>query len=116
MEMMVDYNKVYKADRKNNGTQIVVIEPGLESRKLNHICRHSPDGFEWGYGGSGPSDLALSILIDAVGPVLAEQYYQQFKWSFIANQPREGFEIKLSEVLDFIHNDTALALIDNQAP
>ena len=26
---------------------------------------HSPIGFEWGYGGSGPADLALNILLAA---------------------------------------------------
>jgi len=26
------------------------------------ICYHSPAGFEWGYAGSGPADLALNIL------------------------------------------------------
>ena len=26
---------------------------------------HSPTGFEWGYGGSGPADLALNILLAA---------------------------------------------------
>ena len=25
------------------------------------VVHHSPTGFEWGYGGSGPSDLALNI-------------------------------------------------------
>lgn len=35
---------------------------------LEHrLVRHSPDGFAWGYGGSGPSDLALNMLIDALG-------------------------------------------------
>ncbi len=28
---------------------------------------HSPSGFEWGYGGSGPADLALNILLAATG-------------------------------------------------
>ena len=26
------------------------------------VIRHSPDGFNWGYNGSGPADLALNIL------------------------------------------------------
>ena len=26
---------------------------------------HSPTGFEWSYGGSGPADLALNILLAA---------------------------------------------------
>jgi hypothetical protein len=36
----------------------------LGMRHLTHIVRHSPDGFSWGYGGSGPADLALAILAD----------------------------------------------------
>ena len=28
---------------------------------------HSPDGFAWGYGGSGPSQLALAILDSMTG-------------------------------------------------
>ena len=38
---------------------------------LPHIKRHSPGGFEWGYAGSGPADLARSLLIDALGPAAA---------------------------------------------
>lgn len=34
---------------------------------LPHLMRHSPDGFEYGYGGSGPSDLARSIVGDLLG-------------------------------------------------
>lgn len=108
MEAIVDYDKIYKADRKRYGTMVVVVEPGSKNtsqRNLPHITRHSPDGFEWGYGGSGPSDLALSILVDAVGSVQAEEHYQGFKWAFIANQSREGFEIKLSEILEFVYGN-----------
>lgn len=39
-----------------------------ERSPLTHYAHHSPDGFEWGYGGSGPSDLALALLADALGP------------------------------------------------
>lgn len=35
---------------------------------LQHLVHHSPDGFEWGYAGSGPADLALAILAAAIGP------------------------------------------------
>ena len=28
------------------------------------LINHSPTGFEWGYGGSGPAQLALAILAD----------------------------------------------------
>jgi len=49
---------------------------------LPHIIRHSPDGFQWGYGGSGPSDTALGILTDCA-PDKAERWYQAFKWDFL---------------------------------
>jgi uncharacterized protein DUF6166 len=39
----------------------------VRKRMLRHIPYHSPDGFEMGYGGSGPADLALAILVDYFG-------------------------------------------------
>lgn len=36
----------------------------LRPYKLPHAALHSPTGFECGYGGSGPADLAASILAD----------------------------------------------------
>ncbi len=45
------------------------------------IRNHSPDGFEWGYGGSGPAQLALAILYDLYRDRdIAERYYQRFKF------------------------------------
>ena len=31
---------------------------------LHHHIKHSPSGFEWGYNGSGPTELARCILAD----------------------------------------------------
>ena len=60
--------------------------------KLERKYYHSPNGFEWGYGGSGPADLAYSILRD-LGLTDEEAFplYQDFKWDIIAKLPREGF-------------------------
>ncbi|MDI3317246.1 MAG: DUF6166 domain-containing protein [Bacillota bacterium] len=57
----------------------------VNGRPLRHVVLHSPTGFSWGYGGSGPADLALSILADFLGDrKLAEQLHQDFKWEFVA--------------------------------
>ena len=45
----------------------VTITRGGEERLLRHAIRHSPTGLSWGYAGSGPADLALSVLTDALG-------------------------------------------------
>jgi hypothetical protein len=47
------------------GEPFVAVEVPLRSpTELTHIPFHSPDGFEWGYAGSGPADLALALLAD----------------------------------------------------
>lgn len=46
---------------------VIVDQLGNHRGPLRHIRQHSPTGFGWGYGGSGPADLARSMLIDALG-------------------------------------------------
>lgn len=48
------------------------------------LINHSPDGFNWGYGGSGPSQLALAIVLEITGKA---DGYQDFKWDVIAGLP-----------------------------
>jgi len=64
------------------------------------IVHHSPDGFEWGYGGSGPAELALNILASMIGQEAAQRdgLYQKFKWDFIAVMPEDGGTIKATDV------------------
>ncbi len=51
---------------------------------------HSPSGFGWGYGGSGPAQLAYAILRHHLrDKTRAQMVYQDFKFEVIANLPRE---------------------------
>lgn len=60
----------------------------LES--LRHV-NHSPDGFEWGYGGSGPMQLAFAILLHVTGdPEFARECYSSFCQTQVALWPRTG--------------------------
>lgn len=63
---------------------------------------HSPDGFEWGYGGSGPADFALNILVLFVDAPTARFLHQDFKFDFIAPMKQEGGTIKAETILDWI--------------
>lgn len=68
---------------------------------------HSPSGFEWGYGGSGPAALALNILLEATGGrAFAAQHHQAFKWRFVADMPREGGIILGDDVVERIARQT----------
>jgi len=87
--------------------------------RLLHVMRHSPDGFEWGYGGSGPSDLARSILVEHFAGVWknepmarreqarkaeqqAESLYHKFKFEFVAMAPSEGFVVTEREIEEWL--------------
>jgi hypothetical protein len=95
----VDITKSYHGHRSGKTTA----DPGvvtvarrvdaqtIHSKPLKHLVRHSPTGMNWGYGGSGPADLARSILGDFLGiddphPAL----YQQFKFEKIAPLNQDG--------------------------
>ena len=73
-------------ERETGPQPVYVVEEG-QRRPLDprHDLRnHSPDGFQWGYGGSGPAQLALAILADASDDETAMQHYQQFKSDIIS--------------------------------
>lgn len=65
---------------------------------------HSPTGFEWGYGGSGPADLALNILALFVPPPEAWRLHQHFKRDVIAALPDEGGVLEPQAIRDWIVN------------
>lgn len=65
------------------------------------VYNHSPDGFSWGYQGSGPAQLALAILCDAIGPIEAARWHQDFKRDHIAALPAEGWTLPASLVLSW---------------
>lgn len=57
----------------------------LEPARSLKLANHSPDGFSCGYGGSGPAQLALAILLEYFNDEqIALAHYQQFKWAHIA--------------------------------
>ena len=84
---------------RGNGTSRRVWVNGKEifphvSQKVHN---HSPDGFNWGYGGSGPAQLALGVLMEVAPVEKARASYQQFKWDVIAPLPQgKDFEININ--------------------
>lgn len=83
------------------------------------VTDHSPTGFEWGYGGSGPADLALNILevyFHSMGWTgarveqyrgtcfyLAQALHQAFKEDFLMGMDELGGEIKYEVIRDWVH-------------
>jgi hypothetical protein len=78
------------------------------------VVHHSPSGYEWGYAGSGPADLALNVCqwylesihykgekttcFDGNCWSLAWVLHQEFKRTFIAGAPHQGAVIPMTEI------------------
>ncbi|MDT7858216.1 hypothetical protein RQM47_16325 [Rubrivirga sp. S365] len=71
---------------------------GVAHASVPHVVRHSPTGIEWGYLGSGPSDLALSVLRPLVGERDAEALYERFKAEVVGSVPAEGGLLRAADV------------------
>jgi hypothetical protein len=74
------------------------------------IRNHSPTGFAWGYGGSGPTQLSLSILVDAIGQHRALKLYQYYKGAVISRLDQDkGWSMSLGEVLEQVETIERMA-------
>lgn len=76
-------------------------------RPLMHAVRHSPTGIEWGYLGSGPADLARSILLAFTDEATADRLYQVFKAEVVAAVPRAGGVIRAADVRAWLASEGA---------
>ena len=95
----------YQGARTYHGADVVRVDLNKSDplRWRLDLQNHSPTGFEWSYGGSGPSQLALALLADATGnDESALRFYQDFKWDVVARLPYEGWRLPLSEVKEWV--------------
>jgi hypothetical protein len=103
--------RVYKGYRDKNGKCFVRVAVGERWSALKlylGVMRHSPTGFEWSYSGSGPAQLALALLMDALGGNGKEQrerairHHQSFKSAVVAKLPQASWSLTQQQVLDVL--------------
>ena len=95
--------KIYFGDRQAMSVYVAVSGPGgLTRQELVHVVRHSPTGFEWGYEGSGPLDLAYAILADFGSDRLAETAYRGFAATVVTRLPHRGWSVTEVEVANYL--------------
>lgn len=113
---------IYTGARSSNagaGHVAVSIEGESRSTPLpprHDVRNHSPDGFQWGYGGSGPAQLALALCIHALACERgitfavafprsqelidrASRVYQDFKFAVIARIETDVWTMTSDDVL-----------------
>jgi hypothetical protein len=85
---------------------VVEVTDERGTRPLYHAVEHSPTGLAWGYAGSGPTDMARSLLLDRLGYVPNQRVVLTFRNEVVAT-------LSESFVLTFEAVD---AWVDERAP
>ncbi|MBA7641250.1 hypothetical protein ES703_48926 [subsurface metagenome] len=87
--------------------KIIVLEGEWETEKVwlngkrlypgksQRVWNHSPNGFNWGYEGSGPAQLALGVLLELLPQEKAVDLHQEFKREVIAALVKDDFRVSM---------------------
>ncbi len=101
--------KTYEGCRQGFAVNVTVDGRPLDPRL--DLYNHSPTGFEWGYCGSGPAQLALAILADHLADDReALNLYQRFKWAVVVGLPRRRWiltSLIIDQIIQNIRNQEA---------
>ena len=97
--------KTYSGHRTQDGCAVTVTD-GTGCRGLDprfDLRKHSLTGFEWGYGGSGPAQLALALAADVLGDdEAALDVYQRLKFRVVGRLPAAGWTLTEAELAEAI--------------
>lgn len=93
--MSREYHGIPEGNGYDNAGDVIIVHNGEQLGKLDprlEDVNHSPTGFAWSYGGSGPAQLAFAVLYDHTHDrAIARNLYQRFKWEVIAALERGPF-------------------------
>jgi hypothetical protein len=96
----------------------------LDIKKSLKVHAHSPTGFMWGYGGSGPAQLALAVMMEMKPEhdLYSSPHYQKFKKDVISRLPQKPCALEMDfeawfsgdtdyrfevRVLDFVEDEVS---------
>lgn len=94
--------RVYRGVRTGDARVVTVRDEDGAERPLDprfDLRNHSPDGFNWGYGGSGPAQLALALCADVLGnDERVRAVYQRVKFSLVGRLEGDRWELTDVEI------------------
>ncbi len=95
--------KHYVGEKTPDGCEVLVLDrdapDGGHPLDPRFDLRRHADGLNFGYAGSGPAQLSLALLADALGDdERALLNYQSFKFKRVARWDGDRFEISAEDV------------------
>ncbi len=85
-------------------------DPNESFRKFSNVpyvigtLADKGNGYEWGYGGCGPTDFAANILMHFANhdEAVARAFHIEFRDQFLVNMPKPGGRIRKEDIFAFI--------------
>lgn len=100
-----DDRDAYTGHRRSTERNRVISPDGRRLDPRTDLVNHSPTGLEWGYGGSGPAQLALALLADRYADPVALDHYQRFKDEVVASLNGDGWTLPVGAVDEFLTDE-----------
>ena len=95
---------VFRGRPAASGKKAVVTVNGKPLPLRLDLWKISPSGFNWGYGGAGPGQLALAVLAHAAGDEVARAEWDRFRHGFIKKLDiRQTVAFTASDVTAFLN-------------
>jgi hypothetical protein len=94
--------------------QVWIDDRELSPERSQAVVNHSPTGFAWGYGGSGPAQLALALLLEITTKEMALLWYQEVKRNIIAPLPQADFMLDSQDMISFITSTVNAELVQGR--
>src|SRR6266566_8189031 len=93
-----NYMNIFVGIRQQDGALSVTVNGQPLNPRLD-LWNHSPTGFECGYSGSGPAQLALALLAEHLNnDEQAVALHQPFKCKVVAGLSRRGWRLTGKQV------------------
>lgn len=113
------YRGIGRPTTADEPVEVYVDGKPLDPKPSQKVWNHSPDGFNWGYEGSGPAQLALALLLDfGLSSRRAIELHQEFKQKYVARWPIDQDWILRSQDIEefWLKADRRDAEIDDKDP
>jgi len=109
MKTYVGYRAMEAASDGSATTRRCVVQVVNRGKKrplrIRHDIAMKSEGFEWGYGGSGPAQLAIALIADACGRRhCTAAIYRRVKFGLIGRLPADGWTITEQQVRDAVES------------
>lgn len=90
--------------RRTNDGKVEVTIGGADLDSRTDLVNHSPDGFEWGYSGSGPSQLSLAIVAAVAGDGAALGCYRKFREACVSKIAGDSWQLPVYMVKQWVEH------------